>query len=242
VSPARRALFVVTVLAVAGAAIGLGRWQVRRLRDRRANNAVLLTARERPPLELTTTVNSGTPIDSGRRVVARGSFEPHDQIILRGRVQNDGPGLQVVTPFELADGSVLWVVRGFVASPDAVTPPDTIATPAPDTVTITGLALAIPVTSDSGAPLRHNGVTTWKRLDRGTLARLRAGSLPSYLLLAGDATGPGRLATSPPPELDDGPHLSYAIQWFGIALAVLTFGVIVLWRDGPASPRRPEAP
>lgn len=241
-SPAKRALFVVTVLAVAITAVGLGRWQLRRLTDRRASNAVLLAARERPPLELTSTTTAGTPIDSGRRIVARGSFEPGDQIVLRGRVQNDGPGLQIVTPFVLDGGGVLWVVRGFVASPDAVTPPDTIPAPAAGSVTITGLALAVPVTSDSGAPLRHNGLTTWQRLDRGTLARLKPGSLPVYLLLAGDSTGPGRLVTIPAPELNDGPHLSYAVQWFGIALAVLTFAVIVLWRDGRASPQRPEAP
>lgn len=241
-SPARRVLFVAALLTVAVAASGLGRWQLRRLSARRASNAVLLAARDRPPLELAGTAKSGTPIDSGRRVVARGSFETQDQIVLRGRVQNDGPGLQVVTPFELDGGGVLWVVRGFVASPDAVTPPDQIPAPIPGSVTINGLALATPVTSDGGAPLKHNGVTTWKRLDRGTLARLRPGSLPVYLLLAGDPTGPGRLVTVPPPTLGDGPHLSYAIQWFGIALAVLTFGVIVLWQDGRVSPQHREAP
>ena len=237
-SSARRVLFVVTVLAVAATAIGLGRWQLRRLAARRASNAILHAARERLPLAL----DGATPIDSGRRLVAQGSFDARDQILLRGRVQDDSPGLQVVTPFVLADRTVLWVLRGFVGSPDAVTPPDPIATPEPGVVTITGLALAIPITGDSGAPLRHHGVTTWKRLDRATVERRRPGSLPVYLLLAGNASGPGRLATSPPPELDDGPHLSYAIQWFGIALAVLTFGVIVLWRDGRALLRHREAP
>ena len=241
-SPARRVLFVSAVLAVATTAVGLGRWQLRRLRERRASNAVLLAARERSPLELTTAGAPDAPIDSGRRVVARGSFEPRDEIVLRGRVQNDGPGLQVVTPFALDSGSVVWVVRGFVASPDAVTPPDTIPAPVPGRVTITGIALALPVTDDSGAPLRHNGRTTWKRLDRGALGRLRAGTLPVYLLLAGDSSGAGRLATVPAPELTDGPHLSYALQWFGIALAVLTFGVIVLWRGGRALPQPPAAP
>ena len=241
-SPARRVLFVATVVVVALTAIGLGRWQLRRLSARRASNAVLRAAGQLPPMQLPADLRAGTPIDSGRRVVARGSFAPHDQIVLRGRVQNDGPGLQMVTPLELDGGGVLWVVRGFVASPDAVTPPDLIPAPAPGNVTINGLALATPVTSDSGAPLKHNGVTTWKRLDRGTLARRRPGSLPVYLLLAGDTTGPGRLVTIPPPELSNGPHLSYAIQWFGIALAVLTFGVIVLWQDGRVSPQRREAP
>lgn len=241
-SSGRQFLFVLTVFSVAAAATGLGRWQLRRLRERRASNGVLLAAGERPALDLTAAVNPVTSIDSGRHVVAHGSFEPQDQIVLRGRVQDDAPGLQIVTPYVLDGGGVLWVVRGFVPSPDAVTPPAMIPTPAPGPVTISGLALAVPVTSDSGAPLRHNGVTTWKRLDHNTLAKLRPGSLPVYLLLAGDSAGPGRLAIVPPPELSDGPHLSYAIQWFGIALAVLTFGVIVLWRDGRGSPQRPGAP
>ncbi len=238
-SLSRRVIFVVTVLAVAVTAISLGRWQLRRLQARRASNAILIAARERPPLELTSGGSPETPIDSGRRIVAHGTFQPRDEIVLRGRAQNDGPGLQVVTPFVLDSGGVLWVVRGFVASPDAVTPPDTIPAPAAGAVSIEGLALAVPVTRDSGAPLQHNGRTSWQRLDRGTLARLRPGSLPVYLLLAGDSTGPGHLLAIPPPELSDGPHLSYAIQWFGIALAVLTFGVIVLWRDGRVPSRPP---
>ncbi len=176
-------------------------------------------------------------------MVARGRFDTTDQMILRGRVQNDGPGLQIVTPFILdSTNTVLWVLRGFVASPDAVTPPDTIPAPAEGTVTINGLALAIPITKDSGAPLLHNGVTSWKRLDRAAVAQRRAGSLDVYLMLAGDSAGAGHLALVAPPELNEGPHLSYALQWFGIALAVLTFGVVILWRDGRASPPHREAP
>jgi cytochrome oxidase assembly protein ShyY1 len=44
------------------------------------------------------------------------------------------------------------------------------------------------------------------------------------------------------PTLDDGPHLSYAIQWFAIAAAIAAFGVIVMRRGGRASPRPRAAP
>src|ERR1017187_71198 len=85
VSPARRVLFIGAVLCVAGAAVTLGRWQLRRLAARRASNAVLLAARARPPLELPADLRAGTPIDSGRRGVAHGRVDPRDQLILRGR-------------------------------------------------------------------------------------------------------------------------------------------------------------
>lgn len=242
-SPLRRASLLVTVAIVAATAAALGRWQVHRLQARRASNAVLLAARNTPPLRLPTDVLHGEPIDSGRRVEARGHFDDSGQMVIRGRVQNDAPGVQIVTPFLLDSGAgVLWVLRGFVRSPDAVTPPDNVPAPAPGEVVINGLALAVPVTGDSGQPLLYHGSMTWKRLDRATLERRRAGSLPVYLLLAGDSAGPGRLAVVPPPELSDGPHLSYAIQWFGMAVAALAFGGLMLWRDDRARPQPPGAP
>ena len=242
-SPVRRVLLGIVVLGVAGTAIGLGRWQLRRLDQRRARNALLTAAGERPPMVLPNQLQPNGSVDSGRRIVARGHFDPTGQILLRGHVQDDGPGIQIVTPFVFdSSNTVLWVLRGFVGSPDAVTPPDPIPGPDTGTVTISGLALAIPVTTDSGAPLLHGGVTTWKRLDRGVATQRRAGSLNVYLLLAKDSSDAGHLAVVAPVALNDGPHLSYALQWFGIALAVLTFGVIVFWRDGRASLPRLEAP
>lgn len=242
-SPIRRTALLIAVLVIAAGAAALGRWQLRRLQARRASNAVLRSARAQPPVELAAAVLRGTAIDSGRRAVARGHFDTTAQVVIRGRVQDDAPGVQIVTPFVLDSGAgVLWVLRGFVRSPDAVTPPDPVAPPAPGEVVIRGLALAVPVTGDSGQPLVHQGATSWKRLDRAALERRRAGSLPVYLLLAGDSGGTGRLAVVAPPELSDGPHLSYAIQWFGIGLAALTFGAIMLWRDRRARPRPPAVP
>jgi cytochrome oxidase assembly protein ShyY1 len=123
-----------------------------------------------------------------------------------------------------------------------VTPPDTILAPDSGIVTIRGLALAVPATTDSGAPLHHHGVTTWRRLDRAMLAQHRPGSLAVYLLVSTDSGAKDELPPVPAPVLNDGPHLSYAIQWFGMALAVLTFGVVVLWRDGRALARPEQAP
>ena len=241
-SPVRKAALVVAVVAVAAVAAALGRWQLRRLHARRASNAILLAARAKAPLQIPDDLRRGNPIDSGRRIEARGHFDTGD-VVIRGRVQDDAPGVQIVTPFVLDnDAGVLWVMRGFVRSPDAVTPPERVPRPVAGDTVVSGLALAVPITTDSGQPLRHNGTTTWKRLDRATLARRRPGSLPVYLLLAGDSRGPGRLAVVAPPALNDGPHLSYAIQWFGIGLAVLTFGAIMLWRDGRARPQPPGAP
>lgn len=231
-SRTRRAALAVLIVGFAATSLYLGRWQLQRLQSRREANAGLLAARTLPPLDLTAEGPAPLP---GRRLSVRGSFDSANQLLLRGRVHDAAPGLEVVTAFHLAGSQrVLWVLRGFVTSPDATTIPQ-LPPPARGEVTLTGLAFPVPTTADAGQPLIRGRDTTWRRLDQGTLARRTPGTFDTYLLLAGDRTGPGRLPTVEPPALDDGPHLSYAIQWFGIALAIAAFGVIVLRRGDRGS-------
>ena len=51
-------------------------------------------------------------------------------------------------------------------------------------------------------------------------------SLPSF---------PRRLE---PPEIDEGPHLSYAIQWFLFAALAAGFAILVVGRTGERATRR----
>lgn len=237
-----RYLLILLVLTVASSAIALGRWQLRRLSARKAANATALTARALPPDTLGGGAGGGSTV-IGRRVVAKGVFDTTRQILLRGRVQDESPGLEVVTPMTLmSGGGVLWVIRGFVRSPDAATPPAIIAAPDTGVVAVVGLATEVLAKPDSGKPLLRGTATSWSRLDAGAMHQLESTSLPFALQLAGDSNGPGRLATIPVPELTDGPHLSYAIQWFGIALAVAVFGIMFLRPSGPGFVPPPRAP
>jgi surfeit locus 1 family protein len=242
VSKKWEAAVVVLLGAVAVAAVGLGRWQLRRLRQRKAANAAELTARALPVVSLSTAIIDHTPL-AGRRVDARGRFDTAQQVLLRGRVQDEAPGLQVVTLFtvEHTDASI-WVLRGFVPSPDAVTPPRVI--PAPDTgvVEVRGLAVAIAAGGDGPRPVAFHGDTTWSRLDSAALHRRTPRSADVYLLLEGDSTGPGHLAVVPPAPLTNGPHLSYAVQWFGIASGAVAFAALIIVRGRRRIPRRPLAP
>jgi cytochrome oxidase assembly protein ShyY1 len=54
-----------------------------------------------------------------------------------------------------------------------------------------------------------------------------------------DPPADGSLALVPPPELESGPHLSYAIQWF--AFAVIGIGGFILLIRAEAKVRRQDA-
>jgi surfeit locus 1 family protein len=126
------------------------------------------------------------------------------------------------------------VNRGFVPSPDAVTvASDSLREPG--VMAVDGIAL--PVSSASGAPLQHGGRTTWARLDLESLrSRLPYPLYPLYVRQVPDSTLPRFPRRLEPPALDDGPHLSYAIQWFSFSLIALIFAGVIARRRESSSP------
>ena len=190
-------------------------------------------------------VDLNGPLESSalgeRRAVGRGVWDHSQTLILRGRVEREAPGVLVATPLRLAGRpEAVMVIRGFVPADDALRP-DPALISRPDSGDVNGLLLPVPVTPDSGGRLVSGGSTTWARLDAPTLyTRLPYPILDVYLHALPD--GEPRAAPWPMPvdvrPLDDGPHLSYMVQWFGIAAAALAFGVIIL-KGGTGSVRAP---
>jgi surfeit locus 1 family protein len=216
------------LLAAAGF-VRLGFWQLHRLGERRANNRAVLAARTAPTVALSGSVLGSADSLLERRVTARGRYDLEHDIVLRGGALQGVPGVQVATPLRLAgsDTAVL-VERGFVPTPDAVTiDPRTLAEPGD--VQVTGLARLLQ--PGGGKPLQRDGKTTWARLD---LAALRD-SLPYPLLSISirqtpDPSLPSFPRRLDPPAIDEGPHLSYAVQWFLFAGLAVAFAFFVIGR------------
>ena len=199
----------VAAILVATACVLLGRWQLNRLAQRRARNAVLAARLALPSLQ----ARRDIPADSARqrRVVAQGVYDFSAERTWPGRSFQGTPGVALVTPLRLADGSVVLVDRGWVPSPDAFHV-DHALYREPDTATVTGIAVIPP---------------------RGRGDVDVAGFLPFVIQLETPEPPPKRGLPRrwPPPAFDDGPHLSYAIQWFSFALIALV-GTAVLIRKG----------
>jgi surfeit locus 1 family protein len=188
-------------------------------------NAAALAARSQPPV----TMEKGDGTGGGlieRRVMASGRYDDDHAIILRGRVYQGVPGVEIVSPLVLENGkSAVLVNRGFVPTPDASTvEPDSLREPG--TVRVEGIAL--PIQSGGGAPLQRGEETTWARLDLEALrARLPYPISPVYIRQLPDSTLPRFPRRLDPPSLDDGPHLNYAIQWFSFSILALVFGIVI---------------
>jgi surfeit locus 1 family protein len=201
-------LIVVAILVAIGCVL-LALWQLERLGQRRARNNVLAARLALTPLQVQRAGDVTADNARQRRVVAHGVYDFSAERTWPGRSFEGTPGVALVTPLRLADGSAVLVDRGWVPSPDAFHVDHTLYRE-PDTATVTGVALI---------PPRGRGDVTV------------VGFLPFVIQAGGPDPTRGLPRRWPPPVFDDGPHLSYAIQWFSFALIALV-GTAVLIRKG----------
>ena len=221
-------------LVVVATCIRLGFWQLDRLRGRKYANTGIAAAEATPPRplpELLSSIDDPTSLRF-RRAIVTGTYDPAHEVLLYGRSSiEDTSGNQVLTPLRLPDGTAILVDRGWVPIDQDVPVTGEGAAPT-GTVTVTGVlfppdALSTP----SGTPTPIERIV---KVDLGAIgATLPYPILPVYVLLQHQQPPqPGPLPEPPPlPSLDNGPHLSYAVQWFCFALIAVAGYVILLRRD-----------
>jgi surfeit locus 1 family protein len=159
-----------------------------------------------------------------------GRYDTGREILLRGRPNQDRPGNHLLTPLVFRGGRAVIVDRGWVP-PELETPPVVDALPPTAHVEVTGIGLPSegsgPFSSAKGA-IEDREVS---RIDVSRIARtLPYRTFPVYLVLV-KQTPPQRGELPDPitlPELEEGPHLVYAIQWFlFIPIAFVGYGAIL---------------
>lgn len=217
-------------ILVGAGCVYLGFWQLDRLAQRRARNARASARLALPPRDLVAGAGGGA-VEPYRRVRALARFDFAREVSLTARSRDGSPGVHLATPIVLPGSDTLvLVLRGWVYSPDAATI-DFTRWREPDPGLVEGYALAF----DPDSPVADASLTApraVRRLDHALLERRFGTPLARYYIVmtaggtAGDST-PTRLRG---PLLDEGPHLSYAMQWFLFATIFGAGGTLVWFR------------
>jgi surfeit locus 1 family protein len=229
-----RALFsrrwlLTTLVVLAGMAVlvRLGFWQLDRLEQRQARNALVVQQLAAEPLDL----NAGPlPADlsqvTDHRVVARGEFDFAQQVALTDQIWEGRPGVHLVAPLLLAgsDEAVL-VDRGWIPFEDSA-PEEWSRFDEPGLQTVSGFLQPSQPPPRGGSPALAAGpLRAWYRVDVEAIqAQVPYPLLPVYLLQTPPEEGQEGAVQSlpyrPRPEVDlsEGRHLGYAVQFFLFAL------------------------
>lgn len=113
-------VLLVLVLALSSGMAWLGSWQLARAREH--GDAARQAKVAAPPVPLESVLAPQTAFPAAavdRPVTASGTWDVAGQLLLPQRWLHGEQGFWVLTPLRRPDGSVLAVVRGWAASPDA---------------------------------------------------------------------------------------------------------------------------
>jgi cytochrome oxidase assembly protein ShyY1 len=175
------------------------------------------------------------PGDEWRVVSATGTYDVDDTVIVRYRTREGASGVDVVVPLVTDDGTALLVDRGWVATDNSGADAGDVPAPPSGEVTVTGW-LRQDATGDSTAVT--DGSTRAISSDRigEALGREVYGGFVD--LREEDPAPEQPLEQAELPDLGNGPHFFYGLQWwfFGV-LAVFGFGYLA-WDERRGSPRR----
>ncbi|HVF76312.1 MAG TPA: SURF1 family protein [Acidimicrobiales bacterium] len=233
---------VVALALVVGLA-GLGFWQLGRLDERKAFNEQFRRRSETTVALDQVASPDNVPDDAVfRRVRVTGRFDAGTEALVRFRIRDGLPGYEALTPLVVNGRTAVLVDRGWLPLDmgDALRPDTAVP---PGEVTVTGLLLEGEGAGRFRPEQRPDGrlvvgAVTVAELER----RLGYDLYPGFVQLQ-DPDDPDRFpAPLPEPDLSEGPHLTYAMQWFSFATIAAGGWVLLVRASAKRQRSRPPGP
>ena len=217
----RWAGYLALTILFAAVCSGLGVWQLAR-RDQALTELFKIDSNfDSNPVPVTEALPELTGFDESQKwmpVELTGTYLVDDEMLARNRPLNVNPGFEVLTPLLLADGTIFIVDRGWLPTGAEQDAPDTVPAPPSGTVTVVARLKA----SEPDLPGRTATGNQVATINLSTIAeRLNE---PTYTGAYGLMAKESPAATEERPTAvlkpirDEGPHLSYAFQWFVFGL------------------------
>ena len=219
---------IAALVVVAGCA-WLTQWQVDRAADKRE---ILERWHDRRPVELQAL---NVPFSLPQPIRAVGIWDPDHQILIDNRVRDRRAGVHVLTPFELSNGRIFLINRGWAAWPSR-----TAELPDPDVSqrksAIQGVLNVPPGTGiqlgESQSLLRRDWPILATYFDQDRLAEALGAELqPAVVQL--DPSDPDHLTGDAWQVVTFGPdrHIGYALTWSTIAIVVAAIWLVLTIRQ-----------
>lgn len=221
----RWAGYLALTVVFAIACSGLGVWQFERRAEARAEIERIESNYERPAVPVGDALDALDSYDEGQKwlpVLLEGTYLADEQLLVRNRPFAGRPGFEVLTPLLLADGTVFIIDRGWLPTGSEQDAPDDVPAAPTGPVSVTARLKAGEPLLSSRSTIAGSGQIPTVHLPQIAELLDRPSYTAAYGLVISETPEP---ETAPMPSvkpvLDEGPHLSYALQWF--VFAILAF-------------------
>lgn len=219
--------------------VRLGIWQLDRLEQRRNFNAHYLQQIEAPTVELTPD-NFELDLEGMeyRQIIARGDYDYNHEMAIRNQSWQGQAGVHLLTPLIISESNhIVFINRGWIPL-DAYQQGDWRDYHEGGNITIAGIIRSSQTAPTFGGrsdpPLQQGEIRkAWNFVDIQSISKqINAPVIPIYIQQSPD---PSR--TDPPyqnklvVEINEGPHLSYAIQWFIFSIILALGYPVYLQRE-----------
>jgi surfeit locus 1 family protein len=226
--------------------VSLGTWQVERLQWKEALIAEIEARRTAKPMTAEAAaaiVAKGGDVDYAA-ITVTGTFDNAHEFFFLATLEGQ-PGFHVYAPLRLADGKSVIVNRGFV--PEQLK--DTAKRPQGQLqgeLTVVGLARARLMDKPSSMVPDNEPAKDlyfWKDMDAmAAQAGIDKANLLPFFVDAGNAPNPGGYPQGGITQIDlPNSHLSYAVTWYGLALAMVAIAVLAFRKRARESNSRKSA-
>ena len=213
----------VLVLLIMVFFVRMGLWQLDRMQEKQALNALVVERYRLPVLTLPGDAAGLTPDELAyRRVTVSGTYDYAEQMRIRGQFVDGELGQRLITPLVLGDGSAVLVDRGWVPY-ESLPAADVARFDEGSQVTVLGsLRPSEPLPAGLSPEQSGSIPPEWTQMDVAAMDGTVGPTL--FPLFVHQEAEPDRPFAALPLreeatiELSGGTHLSYAVQWFSFAL------------------------
>ena len=227
----RWVLFALVVVLLCYAAWWLGQWQFHRLEDRKDSNAVVRANEDRAPASVEDVLSPGAAVaedDEWRQVTATGEYDDDETVLVRYRTRDGESGVNIVVPLVTADGTALLVDRGWMRTENQGAGPVDVPQPPEGEVTVEGWVRA-DATGDSTAVDDHSTRAISSQEIGPEIGHPVFGGFVE--LRSEDGEPAQELLPVELPELDNGPHFFYGLQWWFFGLLAIVGFAYLAWDE-----------
>ncbi len=214
----------------------LSQWQFARQKEVIAANAIIQKNYNANPVPLESVLKVHQAWNNHlefKPVVLAGHYIPFDEYLVRNRPNNGSPGFLQLVAFMTTNHTIIWVDRGWLATGNKTDKPDFVPAVDEKQRVIVLRLRANEAPDNRTAPLRE-----LPNIDLPLASKEITSNnvyLQSYGRLVNETPSLLRGSDLGEPDLTEGNHLSYALQW--LAFALMAFGA-VFWNISQDRRRR----